>query len=48
MVGAGRQLGKIMRTITLGLAAAAAVILPCNAIAAAAWHIESLPDSAPL
>jgi len=37
-----------MRTITLGLAAAAAVILPCNAIAAAAWHIESLPDSAPL
>jgi hypothetical protein len=37
-----------MRIITLGLAAAVAVFLSCDAIAAAAWQIESLPDSAPL
>jgi len=33
----------------LGLVATAAVLVSCNAFAAAAaWHIESLPDSAPL
>jgi hypothetical protein len=32
----------------LGFAATAAVLIACNAIAAAAWQIEPLPDNAPL
>jgi hypothetical protein len=35
-----------MRILSFGLAATAAVLLSCNAIAAAAaWHVEALPDS---
>lgn len=38
-----------MRILSFGLAVAAAALLSCNALAAAAaWHIEPLPDSAPL
>ena len=38
-----------MRIVSFGLAAAAVAVLSLNAVdAAAAWHIESLPDSAPL
>jgi hypothetical protein len=35
-----------MRILSFGLAATAAALLSCNAIAAAAaWHVETLPDS---
>jgi hypothetical protein len=38
-----------MRLMSLSLAAAASVLLSCNAIAAAAaWRIETLPDNAPV
>ncbi len=37
-----------MRVITLGLAATAWALISCDAIAASAWHIDTLPDNAPI
>jgi hypothetical protein len=48
MVAAGRFTGIFMRILSFGLAATAAILVSCNAIAASAWHVETLPQNAPL